>query len=190
MNLVVPGRVLAAAGFWLVLTSPARATHHQVIVRDNFYDPAVLVIEPGDTVVWRQAGDSPHTVTSQPGGVPDQANSFDSNPECDPKKAWTWPLHCMGRDAIYKRTFKVTGRHDYYCKLHAQADERPDPLRGNLKQPCGMCGVVKVRPSSTVTKSTNLATSSLAVFVLPLILLGLVASFLRRRGRRRGLSIR
>ena len=75
--------------------------HHggvvEVAIRDFFFDPALLSVAPGTTVVWVNRGAHPHTVTAFDG-------SFDSGV-------------LMPGDA-FAVTFGGSGTVRYFCEIH------------------------------------------------------------------------
>lgn len=68
-------------------------------IRDFLFRPAYTRIEPGDSVVWTQAG-SLHTVTSRRGAP----ESFDSGDLTSGKQ--------------FTRSFPTSGRYPYLCTIH------------------------------------------------------------------------
>jgi plastocyanin len=101
----------------------ARADDAEISAIDNAFDAAVVRIQPGQSVVWRMDGRSPHTVTADDG-------SFDSG-NLEP-------------GASYARTFDRAGVYPYYCKYHGAPGvgmvgivvvgdvEIPSPSRGGV----------------------------------------------------------
>jgi amicyanin len=76
---------------------PAAATV-QVSISSYKFDPPVLTVPVGTTVVWTNHDDVPHTVTStdktfKSSGALDQGDS-------------------------YSYTFKAAGTYNYYCTVH------------------------------------------------------------------------
>lgn len=69
---------------------------HTVIIEAVAYQPAVLVVKRGDTVVWVNKDPFPHTVTAR--GV------FDS--------------HDIPAGASWKYVARKTGEYAYICVLH------------------------------------------------------------------------
>jgi plastocyanin len=68
-----------------------------VSVNSNFYDPASLTINVGDTVVWTWAGNM-HSVTSDSG---------------------EWPnTGLQGAGFTFNHTFNNSGSFDYHCTHH------------------------------------------------------------------------
>ena len=87
----------------VVLIAPsARATGLQtttttVYIKDFYFSPAKITVEPGTMVTWVNKGRHPHTVTSFDG-------QFDSGT--------LWP------GESYKVIFKGHGTIGYYCAIH------------------------------------------------------------------------
>ena len=85
----------------LIAPSSAGATGHQtaniVYIRDFYFSPASISVQPGTTVTWVNAGRAPHTVTSDDG-------QFDSGV-------------LMPGDS-YKVKFVGHGTLTYYCAIH------------------------------------------------------------------------
>jgi plastocyanin len=67
---------------------------------DNFvFEPKELVVTAGTTVMWVNADDAPHTVTSTA-----------SPPLFDSKT--------LRRNDTFSFEFKAAGTYDYFCKVH------------------------------------------------------------------------
>jgi plastocyanin len=88
--------VLGIAGSSVAEQSKART--HTVTIEDMRYQPAVLVVAPGDTVVWINKDLVAHTATSQVGG-------FDSNV-------------ILASDSWRYTVQKKKGDFAYICTLH------------------------------------------------------------------------
>jgi plastocyanin len=89
--------VIVAATFSPV---PARAVAPaEVDIRDNFFDPREIRIEPGEAVTWTDRGFRPHTVTSDTG-------LFDSG---------------AINAGDFSFTFEEKGTYYYHCRLHGAA---------------------------------------------------------------------
>jgi len=126
---------------------PARADRG-VRIDDTYFDPSVVVIDAGTTVVWEHTGTAPHSVTSQPGSP----ESFDSGPNCSALTS----LFCLHAGDRFRFTFTVPGTYTYYCKVHGKRNVKPDPNAGPQEQPCTMCGIVEVhRKASPVPSPTR-----------------------------------
>lgn len=86
----------------LLSVSPMSAVSgdtHNVTARSTSYDPAVLFIEPGDTVVWRNM--SGHFNLFEAGLIPDGVEPWSTS---------------MGENV--SRTFDVEGVYLYQCPPH------------------------------------------------------------------------
>lgn len=101
MNVSRPGISLLNLALWFVLLamSPPRvlAVTHDITVGDNFFSPANLTIQVGDTVRWNNApGGNSHNVTADNGSFNSQtSNSF-----------------------TFTQTFTSAGSFGYTCTLH------------------------------------------------------------------------
>ena len=127
-------RYLPALALLALALAPApagAAEDAQVIVTDNYYIPESVTVEAGATVVWKQQGNLPHSVTAEDG-------SFDSHPACP-----TLPGQCMEDGDTYTRTFSQPGTILYYCKLHASPGSRS-----------GMVGEVRVADENGIVPTT------------------------------------
>ena len=79
--------------------APATAPTVQVSI-DNFsFTPAELTIRAGDTVMWVNHDDVPHTVVSR---KPDKTLRSDA----------------LDTDETYKHTFAAVGTYEYFCSVH------------------------------------------------------------------------
>lgn len=74
----------------------ARAAPVEVVIRDNFFDPREIRVDPGDTVTWKDQGFRPHTVTSDTG-------LFDSG---------------QMSSGEFSFTFEKEGTYYYHCRFH------------------------------------------------------------------------
>jgi LPXTG-motif cell wall-anchored protein len=91
----------------LAVAAPAFAATKSVSIGDNFYSPKTVTITEGDTVVWTNNGQAPHSVTANDG-------SFDSSPSC-PSSG------CMEHGDTYNHTFNSVGTFAYHCRVHGFA---------------------------------------------------------------------
>lgn len=80
----------------LALSGAAWSATHVVTIEGMKFEPAVVTVRPGDTVVWQNKDVVPHTATA--------AGSFDSR-EIAAGKRWSW-------------TARKAGRHAYVCTYH------------------------------------------------------------------------
>jgi len=79
-----------------------KGTVHTVQILDNngryFFSPASLTIKAGDVVVWKNASDAPHTVTSNTG-------AFNTASMLTTNQTFTF-------------TFHQAGTFGYHCNIH------------------------------------------------------------------------
>lgn len=80
---------------------PGHAADHNVSVNGSRFSPATLTIETGDTVIWENAEDFPHTTTSD-------LSFFDPN-------YWDGVLASQGD--TFSFTFNNAGTFTYHDKL-------------------------------------------------------------------------
>jgi plastocyanin len=97
-----PARALLSACVALLILAGASAAAsgsrtHTVVLRGMKNLPATLVVNVGDTVVWRNEDVVPHTAT-------DRGKSFDSG-SIEPGGSWSY---------VAKRK----GTYSYYCAYH------------------------------------------------------------------------
>ncbi len=88
--------VICLATGALAATTAGTPASHTVIIEAVAYQPALLVVKRGDTVVWVNKDPFPHTVTAR--GV------FDS--------------HDIPAGASWKYVARKTGEYTYICVLH------------------------------------------------------------------------
>ena len=93
--------ILISALLILPLAAPAGASAATATVRvgDNFFNPEVIRVAPGDTVNWVWEGAAAHTVTAEK----NQTESFDSGDRTT---------------GTYSRVFNNAGRFKYVCRVH------------------------------------------------------------------------
>jgi plastocyanin len=68
-----------------------------VAIEDFYFEPADAAIQPGDTIVWTNEGNTPHTVTSDDG-------QFDSE--------------ALNPGDSFMVTFSGQGTLTYHCEIH------------------------------------------------------------------------
>jgi amicyanin len=79
------------------VVSPARAADVEVKI-DNFtFNPQAVTVKAGDTVVWVNHDDIPHTATSKTGLFKSKA---------------------LDTDDKFSFTFTAPGTYEYFCALH------------------------------------------------------------------------
>ena len=87
--------LVRAAGVAGCTRRPAQS--RSVTIEGFAYQPAALVISPGDTVVWTNRDIVPHTATAR-----------DS----------VWDSGAMAEGGSWRLSPRSPGRHDYYCVFH------------------------------------------------------------------------
>jgi len=100
-------RAEAAAG--------ARPADHLVVIRmtdDMRFQPAAAVIARGDTVVWVNDGQMPHTATDDPGTARlDEHNVL-------PAGAGQWDSGPLEPGRRFRHVFTTSGDYTYLCSFH------------------------------------------------------------------------
>ena len=102
-RILILGVALLSAALAIQLVPAGRdasAATATVSLGDNFYNPATVTINVGDTVQWNWTGANPHTVTATGG-------EFDSG---SPMTSGT-----------FSHTFATAGTFNYQCKVHGTA---------------------------------------------------------------------
>ena len=69
----------------------------KVSIEDFYFEPADAAIQPGDTIMWVNEGNTPHTVTSDDG-------RFDSE--------------VLNPGESFMFTFPEAGTFNYHCEIH------------------------------------------------------------------------
>lgn len=100
-------RFLRLAGASAVATVGASRTvtaqeRPVVEMRNNYFDPIGLHVEPGTTVTFELAAGA-HSATAYEDRLPDGADSFDSG---------------TISSGVFRHTFETPGTYDYYCIPH------------------------------------------------------------------------
>lgn len=88
--------MVCAWGLHAGAIAATKAVTHTVVIEGVKYEPEIVTVKRGDTVVWINKDPFPHTVTAK--GV------FDSH-DIPPGKSW-------------KYTPRKVGSHNYSCTLH------------------------------------------------------------------------
>ena len=69
----------------------------KVSIEDFYFEPADAAVQPGDTIMWVNEGNTPHTVTSDDG-------QFDSE--------------VLNPGESFMLTFPEAGTFNYHCEIH------------------------------------------------------------------------
>jgi len=93
--------MLAGAGLVLAFaaTTAAAPATQTLSIFDDYYQSSSIAVQAGDTVVWRNAGESPHTVTADSG-------AFDSD--------------ILRSGQSWQFTFSSPGTYAYHCEVHGR----------------------------------------------------------------------
>ena len=148
-----------------------------VSVGDNFYSPASVTVNVGDTVSWKNDGAAQHSATADDG-------SFDTG--------------VFGPGSSRSHTFNSAGTFSYFCTVHGQAQSGtvrvqsasggsgkgggasvPGPTEADAVASAGAAG------SSTSLPATGLAALGLGIVGLALLGSGAAIRRLEPEGRRR-----
>lgn len=100
LGAVLGALLLISAGGFLglrVQKPPVPAQRHVVEMRDFAFEPASLVIAPGDTVVWINRDIVPHTAT-------------ESNE--------SWDSGTLQEGTSWYFVVREAGHYPYYCRFH------------------------------------------------------------------------
>jgi plastocyanin len=91
------GAIAGLVAAFIAAASPAQAAVVEVKI-DNFtFNPQQITVKAGDTVIWVNHDDIPHTVTS---------------------KTMVFRSKAMDTDDKFSFTFATPGKYDYFCSLH------------------------------------------------------------------------
>ena len=69
----------------------------EIVIRDFVFDPRVVTISPGTSVVWRNLGAFPHTAQSDTG---------------------IWNSGALAPEGTFSHTFDTTGTFPFHCGFH------------------------------------------------------------------------
>jgi plastocyanin len=88
---------LALVAMVMFVPSAGAQGNQTVYIRDFYFSPASITVEPGTTVTWVNQGQAPHTATHTGG-------AFDSG--------------TLQPGESYSYTFNQAGNYAYYCRVH------------------------------------------------------------------------
>lgn len=96
----------------------------RVDVQLNRFEPGRLVVDPGETVTWRNVEPLEHTVTAYEGRIPDEADYFASGGFDSEIAARAEQLDTglLGPGDRFDHRFTVPGHYPYYCIPHEDFD--------------------------------------------------------------------
>jgi predicted secreted protein with PEFG-CTERM motif len=135
-----------------VTISKGDSAGQDCVTAKNCYNPDVVTVTPGDTVVWTNADSSSHTVTSGNPSDNQTGTIFDSS--------------LIRPSTTYSFTFKDPGSYNYFCQLHPWMT--------------GEVIVAASGVTSGTTSTTAPEFGSLVQFVLVIAVIGIIALSTRR----------
>jgi plastocyanin len=91
----------------------------EVVVELLAFEPEVLEVEAGTTVVWEQRDTPAHTIVS--GTVEDAAGGVTQQPD------GTFESDELATDESFEHRFEEPGTYPYFCSLH------PATMRGEVR---------------------------------------------------------
>ncbi|MFW6074398.1 MAG: cupredoxin domain-containing protein [Chloroflexota bacterium] len=92
--------------------APEPQTYTVNMTDDMVFDPAQLSINVGDTVVWENVGEAPHTATCDPDLAMDPASVN------LPEGAAPWDTGMLNGGESGSHTFDTPGEYTYFCIPH------------------------------------------------------------------------
>jgi len=139
-------------------TSPITGKIWDVTVNSNYFSPAAVVVNVGDTVMWTRDSGA-HTVTQV-------ILSTDTNPPADP--LWDYPPTGPNSDwTTFSYTFNTVGVFNYICRPHVFLG-----MRGNVTVNAATTGTSPTSTTgsgATTTSSTSGTSVRLPSFLLLVI---------------------
>ena len=138
------GVTVGIAGCSNVFGSGLSESDFDVGMRASAFVPAEISVTVGDTLVWGNNNDRPHTVTAYEESIPADAAFFASG-GFDSESAARDGYNSDFTGAIdpgntYEHTFEVPGSYSYFCVPHEIG---------------GMAGTVEVREATTDQSGTT-----------------------------------
>jgi plastocyanin len=110
------------AGFAGCIGGSAGSGDYDVGMTARRFDPEVLTVEPGATVVWRNTSTITHTVSAYDDGLPEAAEYFatgDVASEEEARSDWIGArTGALFQGETYEHTFEIPGVYSYFCVPH------------------------------------------------------------------------
>lgn len=111
-----PGQPAVPAGSPAAAATPAATPAATVTLTPDFkFDPAQVTINKGETILWKNEGRSPQTVTDDPARAADKANAV------LPNGAKPWDSGVLNYGETYTHTFDVPGDYVYFSMAKEKA---------------------------------------------------------------------
>jgi plastocyanin len=93
-------------------------------MRASAFVPVEIGVDVGETVVWYNDNDRPHTVTAYENAIPDDAEFFASggfDSEAAAREGYNTDFSgAIDPQESYEHTFEVPGTYGYFCIPHEQ----------------------------------------------------------------------
>jgi plastocyanin len=97
---------IVALGLLLFGSGPALAAVRTIAIDGTKFDPEIITVKAGDTVVWINKDPFPHTVTSQAGGFDSKEIAAGKSWQFKTSKPGVFPYACTFHPTM-KATLKV-----------------------------------------------------------------------------------
>lgn len=101
------------------------------------FEPDAYETTVGETAVWKNTSDAPHTVTAYEGGIPDGAEYFASGgyeSEAAAREAWEDDFGgSLDPRDTYEHTFEVPGTYSYFCVPHETEGRHGGRMLGSVR---------------------------------------------------------
>jgi plastocyanin len=97
---------IVALGLLLFCSGPALAAVRTIAIDGTKFDPEIITVKAGDTVVWINKDPFPHTVTSQAGGFDSKEIAAGKSWQFKTSKPGVFPYACTFHPTM-KATLKV-----------------------------------------------------------------------------------
>jgi plastocyanin len=100
---VVTAVIVATAAIPTSIAQEMSARRHRVTIKGFQFTPAVVVVAPGDTVVWVNRDLVPHTITARDG---------------------SWDSHGVAQNATWEMHVTDSTASEYICRYHPMMQGR------------------------------------------------------------------
>lgn len=78
------------------------AETHRVDIGEFLFEPGTITVSVGDSVIWENSGDLPHTTTAGTPGAP----------------TGEWDSGTMSPGDLFSMSFATPGTFQYFCTIH------------------------------------------------------------------------
>jgi plastocyanin len=99
---------------------------YDVGMKASAFVPAEISVSVGDTLVWGNNNDRPHTVTAYEKGIPESATYFASggfDSEAAARDGYKTDFSgAIDPGNVYEHTFEVPGAYSYFCIPHEKGN--------------------------------------------------------------------